>query len=193
MKKATESSLNAGPSLRWDKLWQGSSKLFFLLSLLAMFVTGVYAEGENITYFSCKVKEPLGRSQRNKTVTVTVKFAVQDLDTYGDRGSLIPYPGTEDEEWAPIFVKPQETIMSNLNSQGGDLTFEGSDLKLFGDGDGEQLTDLVIWDADDPNIADDELEGYVRDYGPVYRNADNPKDRKTFKQFIKCKRSSKVL
>ena len=172
------------------------------ISVLGLLITSVYAEGENITYFSCKVKELVEGVVKGKTVTVTVKFAIQDFDTSlgKNQGTLISYPGTEDEEWAPILVKPQTkgkkkrfTLMTNLNSQGGDLTIDGDDLKLFGDGDGEQLTDLVIWDADNPNVGDDELEGYVRDYGPVYRNADNPRDSKTFKQFIKCKRSSTVL
>src|SRR3989344_3095251 len=37
MKKATKSSLNAGPSVRWDKLRLGSSKWFFLI-ICAIFV-----------------------------------------------------------------------------------------------------------------------------------------------------------
>ena len=57
-------------------------------------------------------------------------------------------------------------------------------MKLWGDGDGYQFTDLVLWDVDDNESV---LEGYVRDYGPTYD------DKETFKQFIKCERSSEVL
>ena len=172
-------------------------KYFGVLSLLAMFVTSVCAEGDTITYFSCKVKEPVKSKSNSKTKkpakrtrTVTVKFAIENLDVYQDQGSLMQYPGSteEDEEYGTILVRPLESIMSNLNGQGGDLRFEGRNIKLWGDGDGYQFTDLVIWDADEESEV---VEGYVRDYGPAYAEYD--RNEETFKQFIKCKRSSKVL
>ena len=51
------------------------------ISVLGLLITSVYAEGENITYFSCKVKELVEGVVKGKTVTVTVKFAIQDFYT----------------------------------------------------------------------------------------------------------------
>ncbi len=85
-----------------------------------------------------------------------------------------------------ILVEPEEgTSMSNLNGQGGDLRLGYDTLRLFGDGDGYQFTDLVLWDTNDEDKT--ELEGYVRDYGPARG------DEESFKQFIKCKKSKKKL
>lgn len=144
-----------------------------------------------VSYFHCLVKEPTkGGTTRN----VHVRFAVRDLDLgFTPKGTLISYPGLNEEDGA-IFVtsakvrKDEVLIMSNLNGQGGDLRLEGSNLRLFGDGDGYQFTDLVIWDAD--TEAEEagkpvRLEGYVRDYGPAYG-----KKEATFKQFIQCERST---
>lgn len=138
--------------------------------------------------------EPLSASQSQR---VTVKFAIKNLDTLNDKGELIPYPDIkkedfENQEDGPILVRPKligkphpfYTMMSNLNSQGGDLRFEGRNIRLFGDGDGYQFTDLVIWDVDEET---NRLEGYVRDYGQTYAG------NETFKQFIKCKRSTEKL
>lgn len=139
------------------------------------------------SYFSCVVNEPAGK---NKTVKVTVKFAVKGLEAWEGKGELLAYPGTSNDMGA-IFVAPQEvkdtfTLMMNLNGQGGDLRLENGHLRLFGDGDGIRFTDLVIWNVDD-ETEDGKLEGYVRDYGPAYDG------KETFKQFIKCKRSNKLL
>lgn len=132
------------------------------------------------TYFSCEVNEP--------NVVVTVRFAIKDLDVLSGKGELVTYPGS-DEEAGAISVSPAEhggkmTMMSNLNGQGGDLrVLKNGDLHLFGDGAGYQFTDLVLWDDGDEDRA--HTEGYVRDYGPTYGSEE------TFKQFIKCKRSTK--
>jgi hypothetical protein len=155
----------------------------FLLALMLGISTN--AAQENITYFACTVKE-------GKT-NVSVKFAIKDFDPYDDknRGELVTYPGA-DEDFGLILVSPTEvdgryTKMSNLNGQGGDLRItSGGDLFLFGDGDGYQYTDLVIWS--DGNEDRNYTEGYVRDYGSAYGS-----DEETFKQFIKCKSSTKVL
>lgn len=162
-------------------------RLFF--PLIAFFVFQVSSASAAITYFSCTVFEPL---KKNKTIEVIVKFAVEDLDLFKKKGTLIQYPGTdEDQENGMIIVSPEKigkrlTLMTNLNGQGGDLRIEGDDLRLFGDGDGYQFTDLVIWDADSGDD-NENLEGYVRDYGPAYG------DDESFKQFIKCIRSTKKL
>ncbi|MGE0764756.1 MAG: hypothetical protein AB7N80_15890 [Bdellovibrionales bacterium] len=154
-------------------------KQFFILVLFVLSST-VHAEGP-ITYFSCPVKE--GK------FTVTVKFAIKNLDTFKAKGDLIQYPGS-DSDMGYISVDPIKTgkfysRMSNLNGQGGDLTVRrNGDIFLFGDGDGYQFTDLVIWNDDSES---DVIEGYVRDYGPAYG------DDESFKQFIKCKRSNKKL
>ena len=73
-------------------------------------------------------------------------------------------------------------MMTNLNGQGGDLRIEDDSIRLWGDGDGYEFTDLVIWDADQEGP---DYEGYVRDYGPTYGDTEH------FKQFIKCKSSNK--
>lgn len=160
----------------------------FVFSLLTLFITSAFAS--SITYFSCKVEEP---TDTGKNITVTVKFAIKNLDIYEKQGELIQYPGIakEDEEFGTILVTPRTygkkqryTKMWNLNGQGGDLRFEGRNIKLWGDGDGYQFTDLIIWDV---NSESDVLEGYVRDYGPAYG------DEEIFKQFIKCQRSNKRL
>jgi hypothetical protein len=139
-----------------------------------------------ITYFSCTVREPV--KGRKTPVNVTVKFAVKGYNSWKNEGELQEYPGANPDVGA-IFVSPTEvsgeyTMMSNLNGQGGDLRIEGTNLRLWGDGAGYQFTELVIWDADEES---DQLEGYVRDYGPTYG------DSETFKQFIKCQRSNKKL
>lgn len=161
---------------------------FALLALLFFFVElGVATSNENITYFSCTIEEP---TDRGTNLLVKVKFAVINLDSFNEDTRLVPYPGVEPEEGL-IYVSPtvhkksgDYTMMSNLNSQGGDLRVEGSSLRLFGDGDGYQFTDLVVWDI----ISDkDDLEGYVRDYGPAYGGAES------FKQFITCQRADKKL
>lgn len=134
-----------------------------------------------IDYWSCAVKE--GRTD------VTVKFAVQGYDYWKEAGTLLVYPGA-DEEYGAILVEPREsatgryTAMTNLNGQGGDLRVEGSNIRLWGDGDGYQFTELVIWDASDEGP---DYEGYVRDYGPAYGN------KPIFKQFIKCRKTDKPL
>lgn len=162
-------------------------RIFFIFFLLTAFLMlQVPSVSAATTYFSCTVIETV---KGNRKVSVTVKFAVKDLDVYKKKGELIQYPDT-DEEGGMIFVSPrtvrgQSTTMTNLNAQGGDLRIEGDNLRLFGDGDGYQFTDLVIWDVDSGDS--DDLEGYVRDYGPAYG------DDESFKQFIKCKSSAKEL
>lgn len=138
------------------------------------------------TYFSCTVLEPA--KGRAKPVKVTVKFAVKGYSSWDKKGELLSYPGANEDSGA-ILVSPEKigeryAMMTNLNGQGGDLRIEGSSLRLWGDGDGYQFTELVIWDADEEQ---EELEGYVRDYGPAYG------DTETFKQFIKCRKSNKQL
>lgn len=148
-----------------------------------------FATPAPITYFSCKVKEPVGK----KKIVVTVRFAIQGLDIGHDKGELIPYPGVNVDEVGMISVTPEEIkdygypMMTNLNGQGGDLRLEGNNIRLFGDGDGYQFTELVIWDADEEDNQTGNLEGYVRDYGSTYGAAPQ------FKQFIKCKRSDSVF
>lgn len=155
------------------------------LILVGTIIAGTQAWGAStMSYFSCTVKEKIEK----KNVTVTVKFAVKNLDALRDKGELVQYPGTS-EDSGMISVTPTEsgdrfTMMSNLNSQGGDLRVGGDDIRLFGDGDGYQFTDLVMWDVSSAEVGDT-LEGYVRDYGPAYG------DDESFKQFIKCKRNSK--
>ncbi len=107
-----------------------------------------------ITYFSCDVQEPISDkpADKNKTVTVTVKFAVQNLDLFDGKADLIQYPES-DEEQGMVSVTPDQIRngkkafspkMGNLNGQGGDLRTDGNNLKLWGDGDGYQFTDLVV-------------------------------------------------
>lgn len=143
------------------------------------------------TYFECKVKEPLEKSK--KTIDVTVKFAVKNLDVFDGKGELLQYPGSS-EDSGMVHVSPAEIgkgknaivpMMTNLNGQGGDLRVGNGQVRLWGDGDGYQFTDLVIFDADEDR---ESYDGYVRDYGDTYG------DTETFKQFIKCKKSvGKVL
>lgn len=154
------------------------SALYFVLLLLS--VQTFAAPKETITYFACEVKE-------SSKQVVTVKFAIKNLNTFKGTGELLNYPGAN-EEFGAISVTPEEVngrypMMSNLNGQGGDLRIEGNNLRLWGDGDGYQFTDLVVWDPDSGEDSD-VFEGYVRDYGPAYG------DSKTFKQFITCKRST---
>jgi len=158
------------------------------LILGATFLFAVQA-GAATTYFSCSVTEP--SHKRGETVKVTVKFAVKNLEVWKGKGDLVSYPGT-DEDYGAILVEPLRygkegyyTMMSNLNGQGGDLRIEGENLRLWGDGDGYQFTELVIWDADQDE--ETEFEGYARDYGPTHNG------KTGFKQFIKCKRSNKKL
>lgn len=153
-----------------------------LLIFIAAFSMSALAANKNtVTYFSCNIRED-GHN-------VSVKFAVKDYDSIKNKGELVSYPGSNEDDGL-IFVTPKSIgkfypRMHNLNGQGGDLRIARSgDLHLFGDGDGYQFTDLVIWNDNDDS---DELEGYVRDYGSAYGDAE------TFKQFIKCRRSSKVL
>lgn len=163
----------------------------FLISLVLLFAFGASAqtkkptkrEQQKITYFSCTVKE--GRTD------VSVKFAIRNFKPTSRKGQLVTYPGADEEQGMiyvnPVQVKNSYTKMSNLNGQGGDLTIQPSgDIHLFGDGDGYQFTDLVLWyQADDDR---DYREGYVRDYGSAYADGEE-----TFKQFIKCEHSETVL
>ena len=156
--------------------------------LIALFIGfSAQAAKQEITYFSCTVKEIV----KSKKVDVEVKFAIKDFKPYEGSGELIQYPGSN-EEYGAISVTPMEvngyyTKMSNLNGQGGDLSVtSGGDIHLFGDGDGYQYTDLVLWDDGDEDLA--HTEGYTRDYGSAYADGEE-----TFKQFIQCKRSTNVL
>lgn len=160
---------------------------FYVIPLL--FIAQISWAGNDITYFSCKFNEPTTTS---KSIEVTVKFAIKGFDFVHDKGELISYPGVPEDVGA-IFVSPMEygkgrsqspTMASNLNGQGGDLRLEGNNLRLFGDGAGVEFTDLVIWGPDEDRPV---LEGYFHDYGDAYG------DGETFKTFIKCKRSNKVL
>jgi hypothetical protein len=160
------------------------------LAVVTFAATKPKSDSEKITYFECKVKEPAEKGK--KTIDVTVRFAVKGLNLFEGKGELLQYPGSS-EDAGMIYVSPDEvgkgkkayvTIMSNLNGQGGDLRIEGSQIRLWGDGDGYQFTDLVIWNADSD---DDVLEGYVHDYGSAYGKEE------TFKQFIKCKKSAKAF
>lgn len=181
-----ENSLVKDASVLFRKVLIASSALLSLETAFA---------GDKISYFSCKVSE---KDSKNKKIEVTVKFAVKNLDFYKeDTGELLSYPGMNEEEGAisvtPVWTGKENdsrmTLMSNLNSQGGDFSVEGDDVVLFGDGDGYQLTDLVIWDVGNSEEEEDSLEGYVRDYGSAYADGKS----KTFKQFIVCKRSAKKL
>lgn len=162
--------------------------ILFLSTFISILAVADTATGDEsiestIDYYSCLVNEG--------TTKVSVKFAVKNLSLPKQRGELIQYPNSVEEQGL-ISVVPSElpdgkwTLMSNLNGQGGDLRIEGTNLRLFGDGAGWQFTDLVIWDLDSENT---ELEGYVRDYGPTYGDVVGD----TFKQFIKCQRSQQVL
>lgn len=162
-----------------------------LFSAICLFATLALAKPKT-TYFSCVVNEP-PRAKNGKKIAVTVKFAIEGLDTFKGKGELAQYPDSNEDE-GPILVTPQtngksDTLMMNLNAQGGDLRIESPNIRLFGDGAGYQFTDLVVWDVEDESNAG-ELEGYVRDYGPAYSAGTNPE---TFKQFIKCRISDKVL
>lgn len=147
----------------------------------------------NTIYFSCAVKEPIGN---RKKIDVTVKFAIQNFDPFERKGDLIEYPGLNedsDDYTGMISVTPKEypnkkhyAMMTNLNGQGGDLRItENRDIHLFGDGDGYQFTDLVLWDDNDEDTAF--TQGYVRDYGPSWGSEPG------FKQFISCKKSENIL
>jgi hypothetical protein len=170
-------------------------KNFLVLSLLlGFFSTNADAIEKPVSYFSCKIKETVKIAKKTKKVNVTVKFAVAGLDVRNEEGELLTYPGA-DEDYGSVYVKPmivridkkeRYTLMSNLNGQGGDLQFEGGNIKLWGDGDGYQFTELVVWDVD--GEVKESYEGYVRDYGYTYKE-----NEETFKQFIKCKRSSELL
>jgi hypothetical protein len=149
-----------------------------------------------ITYFSCKVSEPASDKKGDaSTVDVTVKFAIKNLDTANGKGDLVAYPGANEDEDGPIVVSPTErksdkhnTMMSNLNAQGGDLRIQDSNIKLWGDGDGIEFTDLVVFDVDANGELTGKRDGYARDYGDAYAEGEE-----TFKQFIKCEQSDKAL
>lgn len=152
--------------------------------VLFVFMSATAFAADNITYFSCDVKED-GK-------TVNVKFAVKDLDPEEAKGELVEYPGA-DENMGLILVSPEKlsknkwSKMSNLNGQGGDLRVRANgDIFLFGDGDGYQYTDFVVWYDGEDEL--DYREGYVRDYGSAYAEGEE-----TFKQFVKCTVSKKVL
>lgn len=158
-----------------------------------LFILGAFlplsAFAATTTYFSCPVKEKL----HGKNNIVTVKFAVEGLDFHPDKGQLVSYPGIDEEEGNPIFVEAQtgnfdDTMMWNLNAQGGDMTINRGTITLFGDGDGYQYTDLVLWDVDQA-IVDGKttVGGYVRDYGSAHEGGEE------FKQFITCEFSDKKL
>jgi hypothetical protein len=161
--------------------------LVSLLSLIGLLALSASAAAPTTTYFHCVVKEKSGR----RTIKVDVKFAVKGLEFYPDKGELVAYPGANEEQGL-IFVSPLEgpngryTSMSNLNGQGGDLRVEKGTVRLWGDGDGYQFTDLVVWDLSSREEAT-KFEGYVRDYGPAYG------DTESFKQFISCEKSKTVL
>lgn len=169
-------------------MFKARSVFLMTVSLPILFASTAFAARPNnvTTYFSCTVVEPA--KGRPKGVPVTVKFAVKGYESFSRKGELLSYPGASEDDGA-ILVTPKEVgehyaMMTNLNGQGGDLRIEGSNLRLWGDGDGYQFTELVVWDADEEAT---ELEGYVRDYGPTY--GDSP----IFKQFIKCRKSNKPL
>lgn len=153
------------------------------LVLLAFVGASAFAK-DNITYFSCDVNE--GKK------AVSVKFAIKDLNPEEAKGELVEYPGA-DENSGLILVTPEKldknkwSKMSNLNGQGGDLRVRANgDIFLFGDGDGYQYTDFVVWYDGEDEL--DYREGYVRDYGSAYAEGEE-----TFKQFVKCTASKKVL
>lgn len=168
----------------------------FVLAFLMLVPTVGFAADPDVIYLSCLVKENID----GKNVNVTVKFAVENYDSFKNQGTLVRYPTLESEdEYETILVTPTEagdswTRMTNLNAQGGDLTVnpDGS-LFLWGDGDGYQFTDLVVWDVDRALANADEgqknfkVEGYVRNYGPAYMGDIE------FKQFITCDLSTDVL
>lgn len=159
-----------------------SIRVLIMLPFIFNMTLASAASKKEITYFQCNMKE--GRTE------VQIKFAVKGYDSFNGSGELVNYPGTKDE-YQPIVVTPEQIgkvypMAFNLNSQGGDLTVERhGDIRLFGDGDGYQFTDLVVW----ANLDDEETtyEGYIRDYGPTYG------EKAPFKQFITCKSSKKPL
>lgn len=166
------------------------NKLAFLLLASLSFNKIYAATTDKTTYISCLVYETI----KKEKVKVTVKFAIKNLDLYKKKGELITYPGLSEEEVeegnGPILVTPKkykgEVInMTNLNGQGGDLRITDEGVRLFGDGAGYQFTNLVVWDLEQDDL--ESFDGYVRDYGSTYG------DQETFKQFIKCKASNKVL
>jgi hypothetical protein len=171
--------------------------IFIFVTLFAS--SAAFALEASTLYFSCNVKETV----EGKKLDVNVKFAVQGYDADKRTGNLLPYPNAAEDDFGEpftILVTPVSnendylTRMSNLNAQGGDLTVnpDGS-VFLWGDGDGYQFTDLVVWDVDYAlNNAEEgetlfKLEGYVRDYGSAYMG------KIDFKQFIKCDMSTEVL
>lgn len=156
-------------------------KFLSVLTFAFLIASSAFAAKPDITYFSCSVKE--GKAE------VTVKFAIKDLNPERSKGELVQYPGA-DEDTGMIFVSPEKsgdhyTMMSNLNGQGGDLRIrQNGDIYLFGDGDGYQYTDLVLfYDGEEIGYR----EGYVRDYGSAHGTD------LSFKAFIACESSKKVL
>lgn len=157
----------------------------YALTVLAAFAfSASAAKKQDITYFACTVKE----GSKN----VSVKFAINNFKPNSRKGTLVTYPGADEDQGMilvePVMVKKDEfSKSSNLNGQGGDLSFDpGGDIRLFGDGDGYQFTDLVLFNEgdDDRNFRD----GYMRDYGSAYQE-----NQETFKVFVKCKHAKNVL
>jgi hypothetical protein len=127
-----------------------------MLKLIVLFSLVLAGSVQAADHFTCKVKE--------SGQTVTVKFAVNNLSK-PSKATLVNL--SKDDEWAPILVSPQRlkngyfAEMCTLNDQGGDLRVDSEKLKLFGDGDGYTLVDLVLYKNSGFT------RGYVRVYGSV--------------------------
>ena len=159
--------------------------------LLLIFLTStLFAAESKITYFKCDYKE-----KRNSKAQIY--FAIEDLKLYESKSSLVKYPGTDEEDDYEVIKvtsgkKDKYSLLGyNLNSQGGDLriSHREGEIRLFGDGDGYQLTDLVIWVDEDVEEKEVKVQGYLRDYGPVYHG----EKVSSKQQFITCQSSYKPL
>ena len=129
---------------------------YLFLTLIA--TVAVSAQGvDKVSTISC----PMTEEFEGKTATITVEFLVQNLGS--SKAELIHHP-LANPDMGAILVTPDEvdghySNMSHLNGQGGDLRVSADRIRLFGDGDGYTLVDLVLYKNTDYK------KGYVRVYG----------------------------
>lgn len=165
------------------------SRISIYLITALLFPCLAAAQKSSLTLINCPVLEPAADGGTRK---VTVQFAVKNLGEWNAKATLEPVPGLSSDDGL-IQVSPKKdrhgkySLMTNLNGQGGDLRIEGSNIRLFGDGDGYQFTDLVLWNVDDLEDPQGIVLGYVHDYGSTYA-----KKTETFKQFIRCRYQRKL-
>ncbi len=146
-------------------------------------------EGDTLQ-FSCKLNEPVKTETKVKEYEVEARFRVSNI---GNKNIALEYLSKKgEEEFSPIEVVPDEftggyqSVLHKLNDQGGDIRLyrtdkkakensnakpkdkkkeiEVSGFRLFGDSDGVDYVDLIVWKNGDYK------KGYVR-----YR-ADDKKD-----------------